>query len=293
MSPRQRRRQRRRGGSLGKIFLAVVAVLLACIAAAAIAGGSWVLNTCNDAPDVNTLKPIFKGQNSIVFAGDNSKLGYIRSDEARTPVAVGKIPIDLRYATVAIEDERFFDHDGVDLEGITRAAFENLSAGEIKQGGSTLTMQLMRNLFIVDPERDLDRKVTEACMAVDYEEEHGKREILGQYLNSASYGTIEGRTSVGVQAASRNYFSKPVWKLTLEQAALLAGLPQAPSEYNPFLNPAGARNGATRSSTGWRTSATSRGSERGTPASQTSSSTALTSTRRSASRCSSTSSRTS
>ena len=241
MSPRQRRRQRRRGGGLGKIFLAVVAVLLVSIAAVAIAGGSWVLNTCNDAPEVNDLNPIYKGENSIIFAGDNSRLGFIRSDEARTPVELKTIPKDLWYATVAIEDERFFEHDGVDLEGITRAAFENLSAGEIRQGGSTLTMQLMRNLFIVDPERDLDRKVTEACMAVDYEEEHGKRAILGSYLNSASYGTLEGRTSVGVEAAARTYFSKSVDELTLEQSALLAGLPQAPSEYNPFLNPAGAK----------------------------------------------------
>src|SRR5688500_8771744 len=241
MSPRQRRRQRRRGGGLGKIFLAVVAVLLACIAGAAIAGGGWVLNTCDDAPNVNDLKPNFKGENSIVFAGDNSRLGYIRSDEARTPVPVKTIPIDLRYATVAIEDERFYDHEGVDLEGITRAAFKNLSAGEIREGGSTLTMQLMRNLFILDPERNFDRKVTEACMAVDYEEEHGKAQILGQYLNTASYGTLEGRTSIGVEAAARTYFSKSVDELTLEQSALLAGLPQAPSEYNPFLNPAGAK----------------------------------------------------
>ena len=78
------------------------------------------------------------------------------------------------------------------------------------QGGSTLTMQLMRNLFIVDPERNLDRKITEACMAVDYEDKHGKAQILGQYLNTASYGTIEGRTSIGVEAAARTYFSKSV-----------------------------------------------------------------------------------
>ena len=241
MSPRQRRRQRRRGGGLGKIFLAAVAVLLVCIAAVAIAGGSWVINTCNDAPDVNNLKPIFKGENSIVFAGDNSRLGYIRSDEARTPVPLSTIPKDLQFATVAIEDERFFDHNGIDYEGGLRAFVENIEAGEVVQGGSTLTMQLMRNLYITDPQRTFDRKVTEACMAVDYEEEHTKNQVLSQYLNSASYGTLEGRTSVGVEAAARTYFSASVDELTLEQSALLAGLPQAPSEYNPFLNPTGAK----------------------------------------------------
>ena len=102
-------------------------------------------------------------------------------------------------------------------------------------------MQLMRNLYITDPKRNLERKIQEAVMAVEYEKDHSKREILQQYLNDASYGTIEGRTAVGVQAAAKTYFSKPVWKLTLEQSALLAGLPQAPSEYNPFLNPQGAR----------------------------------------------------
>src|SRR3712207_1502680 len=241
MSPRQRRRQRRRGGGLGKIFLAAVAVVLVSIAAVAIAGGSWVINTCNDAPDVNNLKPIFKGENSIVFAGDNSRLGFIRSDEARTPVDLDTIPKDLQYATVAIEDERFYNHDGVDYEGGVRALVENLEAGEVVQGGSTLTMQLMRNLYITDPKRTVDRKITEACMAVDYEEEHTKQDVLRNYLNSASYGTIEGRTSLGVEAAARTYFSKSVDELTLEQSALLAGLPQAPSEYNPFLNPAGAK----------------------------------------------------
>jgi penicillin-binding protein 1A len=98
----------------------------------------------------------------------------------------------------------------------------------------------MRNLCITHPKRDLVRKIQEAKLALEYEERHPKLRILGQYLNSASYGTINGRTAMGVQAASKIYFSKPVWKLTLEQAALLAGLPQAPSQYNPILNPRAA-----------------------------------------------------
>ncbi len=216
-------------------------VIVSVITVATLAAGSWVAGVASEAPNPDTLKPVKHGQNSIIFAGDGSRLGYIQSDQARKPISIKRMPTDLQYATVAIEDERFFDHDGIDFEGGLRAFIENLEAGEIEQGASTITMQLMRNLYITDPERTIERKIREAVMAQEYEEDHGKREILQQYLNDASYGTIEGRTAVGVQAASKTYFSKPAWKLTLEQSALLAGLPQAPSEYNPFLNPEGAR----------------------------------------------------
>jgi len=216
-------------------------VIVSVITAATLAAGSWVAGVASEAPNPDTLKPVKKGQNSIIFAGDGSRLGYIQSDQARKPVSIKRIPTDLQYATVAIEDERFFDHNGVDAEGGLRALVRNIDAGKIVEGGSTITMQLMRNLYITDPKRNLERKVQEAVMAVEYEKGHSKREILQQYLNDASYGTIEGRTAVGVQAASKTYFSKPVWKLSLEQSALLAGLPQAPSENNPFLNPEGAR----------------------------------------------------
>ncbi|MGH2982018.1 MAG: transglycosylase domain-containing protein, partial [Solirubrobacterales bacterium] len=239
MTQRQRRRHRRGGTKRSKLAVAL-AVIFSVITAASIAAGSWVASVASEAPDPETLKPVKKGQNSVVYAGDGSQLGYIQSDQARKPVSLRRMPTDLQYATVAIEDERFFDHNGVDAEGGLRALVRNIDAGEIVEGGSTITMQLMRNLYITDPKRDLERKVQEAKMALEYEEDHSKEEILQQYLNDSSYGTIEGRTAVGVQAASRTYFSKPVWKLTLEQSALLAGLPQAPSEYNPFLNPEGA-----------------------------------------------------
>ena len=143
-------------------------------------------------------------------------------------------------ATVAIEDERFYDHHGVDFEGITRAAVENLEAGEVKQGGSTITMQLVRNLYIDDPDRDLERKIKEAKLAEELEDKLSKKEILEQYLNSASYGTVNGRTAVGVEAASQIYYSKHAADLTLDEAATLAGLPQSPSLYNPLQNPTSA-----------------------------------------------------
>jgi penicillin-binding protein 1A len=235
MTQRQRRRHRRRG-SKANVVLAVTAVFLATVAAVAFAVGGWVVDTAADA-DLSKCRQVDRGGTSIVFAGDGSRLGYIRSDEARTPVKVKKVPIDLRYATVAIEDERFYEHNGIDYEGGLRALITNIEAGEVEQGASTLTMQLMRNLCISDPERNLERKIVEAQLALDYEKGHSKQRILGQYLNTASYGTVLGRTAVGVQAASKIYFSRPVWKLTLEQAALLAGLPQAPSQYNPLSNP--------------------------------------------------------
>jgi penicillin-binding protein 1A len=239
MTQRNRRRHRRRGGVRSKLLF-VGGGALALLAVGVIGVASWVLDVAAKAPPLSDCRPIDKGGNSILFAGDGSRLGYIASDEARTPVSIDRVPTDLKYATVAIEDERFFDHDGIDYEGGIRALIENVEAGEIVQGGSTITMQLMRNLCITDPKRNLERKIQEAELALEYEQEHSKQDILGKYLNTASYGTINGSTAVGVQAASRIYFSKQVWDLTLEQAALLAGLPQAPSDYNPILNPRGA-----------------------------------------------------
>ncbi len=234
------RRQRRRGG-IGSKLLLVFGALFALVGIAAIGVTSWVLDVAADAPSLSTCKPIDRGGNSVLYAADGSKLGAIASDEAREPVAFDRIPKRVQLATVAIEDQRFYEHDALDYEAILRAAVKNFEAGETVEGGSTITQQLVRNLCISNPERTLERKIVEAELAVEYSERHPRKEILGQYLNIASYGTIEGSTAVGVGAASKIYFSKPVWKLSLAQAALLAGLPQAPSEYNPLLNPEAAR----------------------------------------------------
>ncbi|MEX2107866.1 MAG: transglycosylase domain-containing protein [Solirubrobacterales bacterium] len=239
MTQRNRRRHRHRGGARSKLLF-VLGGAFALVAIGVIGVASWVLDVAAKAPPLSDCRPIDKGGNSILVAGNGSKLGYIASEEARTPVSINRVSEDLKYATVAIEDERFFDHDGIDYEGGLRALIENIEAGEVVQGGSTITMQLMRNLCITDPQRNLERKIQEAELALEYEKKFSKEDILGKYLNSASYGTVNGTTAIGVQAASRIYFSKPVWKLTLEQAALLAGLPQAPSDYNPILNPEGA-----------------------------------------------------
>ncbi len=240
MTQRTRRRQRRRGGIGGKLLI-VGAAVLALVAIAVIAVTSWVLDVAAEAPSLATCKPVDRGGNSVLYAADGSRLGAIASGEARAPVSIKRIPRSVQLATVAIEDQRFYQHGGVDDQGIIRAAVKDLEAGRAVEGGSTITQQLVRNLCIQNPERSLERKIVEARLAEEYFERHSRREILGSYLNIASYGTIEGATAVGVGAASRIYFSKPVWKLSLPQAALLAGLPQAPSEYNPILNPAAAR----------------------------------------------------
>jgi penicillin-binding protein 1A len=240
MSQRSRRRQRRRGGLSGKLIV-VGGALVALVAALAIGVASWVLDVAAKAPPLSSCKSIDKGGNSTIFAADGSRLGVVASDEARTPVALRRIPKDLQLATVAIEDQRFYEHGGVDENSILRAALKDLEAGEAVEGGSTITQQLVRNLCIAHPEKSLERKIIEAKLAEEYAGRHSKSEILGQYLNIASYGTIAGSTAVGVQAASRIFFSRPVWKLDLRRAALLAGLPQAPTDYNPILNPAAAR----------------------------------------------------
>jgi penicillin-binding protein 1A len=233
MAQRKRRRRRRRGGKL----LFVAAGLLVAVALAAIAVASWVLNVAADAPSLSACKKVGGGGNTALFADDGSRLGFVDSDEARQPVAIARVPKRLQLATVAIEDQRFYEHGGIDFEGIARAALKDLEAGEAVEGGSTITQQLVRKLCLRHPERSLERKIVEAKLAIEYAKRHSRRQILGQYLNTASYGTVEGATAVGVQAASKIYFSKPVWKLDLVQSALLAGLPQAPTDYNPILHP--------------------------------------------------------
>lgn len=240
MTQRTRRRQRRGLGIGAKLGIALGAILT-LIAVAAIAIATWVLGVAAEAPSLASCKAVGKGGNTVLYAADGSKLGYVSAPIAREPVSIDRIPKSLQLATVAIEDQRFYEHGGLDEEGILRAAIKDLEAGEAVEGGSTITQQLVRNLCIRNPRRTLKRKIIEAQLAEEYFDRHSRREILGSYLNVASYGTIEGSTAVGVGAAARIYFSKPVWQLSLPQAALLAGLPQAPSEYNPLLAPAAAR----------------------------------------------------
>ncbi|HWV87485.1 MAG TPA: transglycosylase domain-containing protein, partial [Capillimicrobium sp.] len=222
--------------------------MVACaIALGGLAAVGWVVSVASSGPTIEELKPINPGQSSAVYAADGTRLGFIQADILRTPIPSEDIPQVMKDATVAIEDKRFFDHEGVDFEGIVRAGVKNLtSRGETIQGGSTLTMQLVRNMYTGDTVRDgiegYKRKIREAKLAEELENLHSKKWILDRYLNNVPYGTVGGQEALGVQAAARVFFDKPAKKLKLHEAALLAGLPQAPTAYNPFLNEKGARD---------------------------------------------------
>ena len=240
MTQRGRRRQRRRGSVGTKVAIAA-GVVLALLAIAVIGVTTWVLNVAADAPSLASCKHAERHGNSVIYAANGERLGAIVSPEASDPVRTAKLPRKLELATVAIEDQRFYEHGGLDTQGILRAAVTDIESGEAVEGGSTITQQLVRNLCIEHPKKTIERKIEEAKLALEYSEQHSKRQILGQYLNTATYGTVEGSTAVGVGAAAQIYFSRPVWKLDTAQLAMLAGLPQAPSQYNPLLDPRAAK----------------------------------------------------
>src|SRR5690606_15531482 len=142
-------------------------------------------------------------------------------------------------AVMAIEDRRFYSHFGIDPLGLARAAFENLTSGRFSQGGSTLTQQLAKNLFL-KPDRTLERKVQEVLLALWLEQKHSKDQILEMYLNRVYFGS----GAYGVEAAARRYFNKSAHEVTLAEAALLAGLLKAPSRLSPARDPKAAEERA-------------------------------------------------
>ncbi len=221
---------------MSKMLLALF-VLLVCALIAILALAGYVLSIAASAPPLQSLKPIDQGTSSAVYAADGSRLGFIQSDEIRTPIQLNRIPDSMRAATISIEDERFYQHGGVDYEGIVRAAFKNLEAGKTVEGGSTITQQLVRNLYI-GRKRTLKRKIREAKLAEELEREHSKQWILRSYLNYVPYGTVDGQTAVGVQAAAQTFFAKPAKDLTLEESALLAGPAAGAERAQPIPEPA-------------------------------------------------------
>jgi penicillin-binding protein 1A len=237
---RQRRRRHNRAGPT-RIILIVGGILAGALIVGAMAAVGYVLNVARSAPPIGSLRPIITGGSSQVFAADGTRLGFIQSDQLRSPVSWSEIPSNLKNATVAIEDQRFYKNNGVDLTAILRAALKDVANGAALQGGSTITMQLIRNVYLRGNQRTLRQKIIEAKLAIDYNKLHGKRSILTDYLNSVPYGTVGGQTAIGVQAAARIFFDKPASQLDLAQSALLAGLPQAPSQYNPFRDAGAAR----------------------------------------------------
>jgi penicillin-binding protein 1A len=221
------RRRRRVGAVAATIAIAFTVVVLTL----GLGTGVALSQSC----DLNALRPVEIGQNSFVFADDGSLLGSIPAERNREPVTIGQMSHWLPRASVAIEDRRFYQHGGVDYVGIARAAWKDVTAGKVLEGGSTITQQLVRNLY-TGQEKTFTRKIKEACLAIKLAQKWPKQKILDEYLNTVYYGNH----AYGVEAASQTYFSKHARQLTLLQSALLAGLPQAPSVYDPFHNPQAA-----------------------------------------------------
>ena len=213
--------------------MAITAIAL--LAAAAGIGGGAAVIAYGSSCDLDSLRSVDIGANTFVYAADGSLLGSIPAERNREPVTAEGMSLWIRKATIAIEDRRFLEHNGVDIEGTARAALANIRAGEIVEGGSTITQQLVRNLYI-SREQTVQRKVKEACLATKLDRARTKQWILTTYLNQVYYGN----RAYGIEAASRTYFTKPASRLLLSEAALLAGLTQAPSVFDPFTVPAKA-----------------------------------------------------
>ncbi len=193
--------------------------------------GYFLFSIYSSLPDVKRLENWTPPQSSIVFDYKDRPYGDI-GVQKRFYVSIDEVPETVIYAFVAAEDRNFFSHPGVDIGAIIRAMIANIKAGRVVQGGSTITQQLAKNLFLTK-ERTLKRKLKEALLAIKIERTFDKKKILELYLNQIYLGN----GAYGVEAASRVYFGKHISEVTLEEAALLAGLPKAPSRFNPFVNP--------------------------------------------------------
>jgi penicillin-binding protein 1A len=228
---RRRKRKHRSILLIGALLIAsLVALLLATVA---FTGQQILLSQCT----LKDLRPLALGENSFLYTDHGQLLGVVPSATNRQLLPLDRIAPALPQATVAIEDARFWQHGALDYRGIVRALYQDVAHGQVVQGGSTITQELVRNLYIGNPQRTLSRKVKEACLAEKFFAKHTRKQILTDYLNEVFYG----RHAYGAQAAARTYFSKPASKLTLVQAALLAGLPQAPTVFDPITNPRAAR----------------------------------------------------
>ena len=179
LTRRRRERSHGRRRRRTRILLGVLAVLVLVVLASGVSAVATFRSSC----DLNRLRPLENGQNSFVYAADGSLLGSIPAEKNRTSVPLRKVGIWMRRATVAIEDHRFYEHGGVDYEGILRAAWSDLRAGHVVQGGSTITQQLVRNLY-TGQERTFNRKVKEACLAIKLSRKLSRRQILNEHLNT-------------------------------------------------------------------------------------------------------------
>lgn len=217
-----------------RLKLAIAALALFIIAVAPAAYLFWNL-IIKGLPSPRELTARNLEESTKIYDRNGILLYKIYENQNRTPVSLSRIPDHVKAATLAIEDAEFYSHPGFSIRGIMRATVRMLEKKEIS-GGSTITQQLVKNALL-SPEKTLTRKLKEFVLAIQVEQAYSKDEILEMYLNEVSYGG----TAYGIQEAARMYFDKDVNKLTLGEAALLAGLPKSPTQYSPFgPNPSSA-----------------------------------------------------
>ncbi|HKT44779.1 MAG TPA: transglycosylase domain-containing protein [Gaiellaceae bacterium] len=219
----------------GKWTLSTVAIIAAIVGYFAVEihrHGTYFFVSC----DLSQLRPHGVGRASYLYSSDGVRFATLGAAVVKQPVPLSKIDPTLAKATVDVEDHRFFHEGGTDWVAVIRAAVADATSANLGQGGSTLTQQLVRNLYLTQ-QRTIGRKLEEGCLADELAHRWSKDRVLDTYLNTVFYG----QEAYGVQAAAMTYFSKPAKRLTLAQAALLAGLPQAPTAYDPLRDPEAAK----------------------------------------------------
>src|SRR2546425_558133 len=213
------------------------AFLFAMLAMTGTAAAAFVGYFASDLPAAHDLATIPIPLSTKIWDRTGEHLLYTLEDERRELVGLDAVPLKMQQATIAIEDKSFWTNPGVDFGGIVRAFQANQSSGRVTQGGSTITQQLIKTRLLGD-EPTVTRKIKEAILAIEATRTFEKKQILEMYLNQIYYGN----QAYGIRAAAKTYFAEPdLSRLTLGQMALLAGLPQLPSAYDPIQNPDGAR----------------------------------------------------
>ncbi|MDD5659523.1 MAG: PBP1A family penicillin-binding protein [Actinomycetota bacterium] len=234
-------RKKHKNAKAPKIFAIIIAVTVLFVivsisfaAAFLYMGGTVAANLFKDLPDIKDFSPIENALTSKIFAANGKLIGTLHGEQNREIVPFDKLPKNLINAIVSIEDERFYNHKGVDFEGIIRSLIINIKSGGISQGASTLTQQYIRTIYIPEEKNVItyERKLKEAILAYQLEQIYTKNEILDMYLNDMYFG--EG--AYGAQAAAKIYFNKNVEDLNIQECALLAGVVQAPSVLSPYIN---------------------------------------------------------
>src|SRR5881409_1911305 len=220
---------------LRRVLIAVGALTLLGLTAVGIAA-LWAFTILpRSLPSVTALETLQPIQGTKIYDDNDEPMTELHV-ERRILVPLAQIPQSLRDAILATEDRRFYSHWGIDPIGVARAVIQNYRRGRLVEGGSTITQQLTKVLFLT-PDKSLDRKLKEAVLALELERRYSKDRILEMYLNQVYFG----HGSYGVEAAARTYFGKSVSELTVRESALLAGLPRAPTNYSPFERPEAAK----------------------------------------------------